>query len=334
MDCQSWDLNGFIEPALKVCRESCRILDGNSMASNRYGYSRSEWRRLSLLSLHPVSEHHIVRAWIGSCQPPPRRFTHLSRSGEPFPIQMNLVAASQQHDSCAVVLVQSISGSSTPLPGRQSVYEDPLDDSRLLQSLSSKDCYTQQLVKPTVAALGAVVECRDPSTAHHQHRVAQIAATIGQYLSLDQDALNGLKTASLLHDIGKLTIPAALLSKPGALSSAEHLLVQSHVQAGYEILKKIDVPWPVAQIVFQHHERIDGTGYPNHLLGDEILVESRILAVADALDAMTSHRPYRPALSIAEALEEINAGSGSLYDRRIAEICLALHTRDLLFVDV
>ncbi len=333
MDCRSWDLNGFVEPALKVCRESFRILDGNTTASKHYGYSRSEWCRLSLLKLHPESEHHVVRTWMEVPQPPPRRFTHLSRSGELFRIQMRLVAASRKHPSCAVVLVQGISGSSDPCPSNAVVDEDPSDNPRGLQPPSSGNRSLLQLVKPMVAALGAVVEYRDPGTAKHQLRVARIAETIGQHLSLDQESLNGLRVASLLHDIGKLTIPAALLSKPGTLSSVENLLVQSHVQAGYEILKKIDVPLPVAQIVFQHHERLDGTGYPNHLAGDEILAESKILAVADALDAMTSHRPYRPALRIVDALEEIASGSGSLYDRRVAEICPVLHTRGLLFAD-
>jgi len=334
VDCRSWDLDGFIEPALKICRESCRILDGNSMASERYGYSHSEWRRLSLLALHPVSEHHIVRTWIESPQPPPHPFTHLSRAGEPFRIQMRLVAASQCHESCVVVLVQDISSSSAAFPPSEVVYKNSSDNPPGLQPPSSGNPDLLQLVKPMATAFGAVVEYRDPSTAKHQLRVARIAEIIGQHLSLDREPLNGLGIASLLHDIGKLTIPAALLSKPGALSSVENLLVQSHVQAGYEILKKIEFPWPVAQIVLQHHERLDGSGYPNHLVGEEILFEAKILAVADTIDAMNSHRPYRPALGIEKALEEIAAGSGSLYDKRIVDACLVLHAKSDLHGEI
>lgn len=341
MDCRSWDLDGFIEPALKVCRESYRILEGNKTATKRYGYSRSEWRRLSLLALHPASEHQAVRTWIDPPQKPPQRFTHLSKTGESFSIQMNIIAASQQHEPQAVVLIQDIFHKldpSTAFPGDKGrcepCFDRTFDDPDSLQSLTGSNKRLQMLLDQLITALGAVVECRDPYTADHQLRVARIAESTGQLLRLDEDAIEGLRVASLLHDIGKLTIPAELLSKPGRLSDVQSSLVHSHAQAGYEILKKIDFPWPVAQIVLQHHERLDGSGYPNHVIGSGILFESRILAVADTLDAMNSHRPYRPALGIEKALGEIAAGSGSLYDSRVVDACLALHTESRLFVDV
>ena len=745
MDCRSWDLDGFVEPALKVCRESCRILDGNSMASERYGYSRSEWRRLSLLALHPASERRAVKTWIGFPKKPPQRFTHLSKAGEAFPIQMNVIAASRQQGVEAVVLIQDILpdrqchtrspiedglyetifdqtfdgllivGSDgkivsanvagarmlgctqkellgrhclellglqpiggcdrrlherlladyelpvqevvfrrkdgTPLPaeiragvlrgnvetpvliqialrdisvrkgiekklrqseaflrsvienqndlivrldpegvfeyvspsccelfgrtrgeligrscitvihqddhaqaadvllslrtpphickleqrvrtregwrwlewsdkaildetgkvigiaaigrdiaqrkateakavtrrnlqdmiseishrlvmsdeldlaavlhrlreismfervflvrlqperfthgihrvleqaklgdpsitdvristgelhalssaflqseirlirqqdevveglaferrlltqlGVEAMFEIPWFDSRYqliallclesqplteshefqisyglqlrslgqllsshlarlesLESLTESNKRLQKLFDQLATSLGAVVKCRDPYTADHQLRVSRIAESIGQSLGLDQDTIEGLRVASLLHDIGKLTIPAELLSKPGQLSDVQKVLIHSHAEAGYEILKEIDFRWPVAQIVLQHHERLDGSGYPNHLVGEEILFEAKILAVADTIDAMNSHRPYRPALGIEKALEEIAAGRGSLYDKRIVDACLVLHAKSDLHGEI
>ncbi len=340
-DFRSWDLDGFIEPALKVCRESYRILEGNKTATKRYGYSRSEWRRLSLLALHPASEHQAVRTWIDPPQKAPQRFTHLTKTGEIFSIQMNVIAASPQHEPQAVVLIQDIShklGPSRPFPDDKVVsevcFDRPFDDPDSLQSLTGSNKRLQMLLEQLITTLGAVVECRDPYTADHQVRVAKIAKTVGIVLCLDQDTVEGLRIAALLHDIGKLTIPAELLSKPGLLSDVQSLLVHSHAQAGHEILREVDFPWPVAQIVLQHHERLDGSGYPNHLAGDEILLESRILAVADTLDAMNSHRPYRPALGVQKAMAEITTGSGTRYDSRVVDACVALHAENRLFVDV
>ena len=167
-------------------------------------------------------------------------------------------------------------------------------------------------------------ELRDPYTAGHERRVAQIAVALGAELGFDEKRQEGLRAAGHLHDVGKITIPAEILSKPGKLSSIEYQLVQGHAQAGYDVLKEVEFPWPVAQVALQHHERIDGSGYPQGLKGEQILLEARIMAVADVVEAMSSHRPYRPGLGIEAALAEIERGRGSVYDSAVADACFRL----------
>jgi HD-GYP domain-containing protein (c-di-GMP phosphodiesterase class II) len=154
--------------------------------------------------------------------------------------------------------------------------------------------------------------------------VAELAHAIGAEMGLAQDQIEGLCIASAIHDIGKISLPAEILSKPSQLSSIEMSLVQAHAQAGYDILKNVEFPWPVAQIVLQHHERLNGTGYPQGLAGDGILKEAQILGVADVVETMSSHRPYRPSMGQGKALEEIAAKKGILYDPDAVEACLCL----------
>ncbi|MDP1717307.1 MAG: HD-GYP domain-containing protein, partial [Burkholderiales bacterium] len=151
-----------------------------------------------------------------------------------------------------------------------------------------------------------------------------IAAALGAELGLKEDTQQGLRITGLLHDIGKITIPAEILSKPGRLSAIEYEMVKNHAQQGYEILQPVDFPWPVAETIRQHHERMDGSGYPRGLKGDEISLEGRIMAVADVVEAMATHRPYRPALGLDAALEEITRGAGTLYDPAVAQACARL----------
>jgi HD-GYP domain-containing protein (c-di-GMP phosphodiesterase class II) len=154
--------------------------------------------------------------------------------------------------------------------------------------------------------------------------VAEIAVAIGAELGLDERQQEGLRVAGHLHDIGKITIPAEILSKPGKLSAIEFHLIQGHAQASYDVLKGVEFPWPVAEVALQHHERMDGSGYPQGLKGVAILLEARIMAVADVVEAMSSHRPYRPGLGIDKALAEIERGRGSAYDPAVADACLRL----------
>jgi len=163
-----------------------------------------------------------------------------------------------------------------------------------------------------------------PYTAGHQRRVADLAVAIAAELELPTDKIDGVNMASTIHDIGKIAVPAEILSKPTNLSDIEFGLIKSHTQAGYDILKDIEFPWPVARAILEHHERIDGSGYPNGLKGDEILMEARIMAVADVVEAMASHRPYRPALGIEVALEEIEKNKGTYYDSDVVDACLKL----------
>jgi putative nucleotidyltransferase with HDIG domain len=176
----------------------------------------------------------------------------------------------------------------------------------------------------TVQALAAAAEVRDPYTAGHQKRVTELAVAIAEKLGLPSERIDGLQVAGLMHDIGKLAIPSELLSKPSKLTGTERALIQEHPKVAHEILQGIEFPWPVASIVFQHHERLDGSGYPLGLRGDDTLLESRILAVADVVEAMASHRPYRPALGVEAALEEIRGGKGKRYDAQAVDACIAV----------
>jgi HD-GYP domain-containing protein (c-di-GMP phosphodiesterase class II) len=153
-----------------------------------------------------------------------------------------------------------------------------------------------------------------------------LAHAIASEMGLPEEQIEGIRVAGMIHDIGKISVPAQILSKPGELNSLEYGLIQQHPRIGYDLLKTIDFPWPVAQIVLQHHERMDGSGYPAGLSGDEIMLEARILAVADVVAAMTSHRPYRATLGLDKALEEISQNRGVLYDAEVVDACLKLFT--------
>jgi PAS domain S-box-containing protein/putative nucleotidyltransferase with HDIG domain len=174
----------------------------------------------------------------------------------------------------------------------------------------------------TVRAIAYTVEIRDPYTAGHQRRVTKLACAIGEEMELPKDKIEGLRMSGELHDIGKIHVPAEILSKPGQISEAEYTIIKTHSQVGHDILKTIEFPWPVAKIVLQHHERMDGSGYPQGLKAKDILLEAKILAVADVIEAMATHRPYRPALSIEEALAEISKNKGKLYDSKVVDSCL------------
>jgi putative two-component system response regulator len=176
----------------------------------------------------------------------------------------------------------------------------------------------------TVQALAATIELRDPYTAHHQRRVAGLATGIGRLLGLTSAELCGLELAATIHDIGKLSVPTEILAKPGPITAAEFELIKGHATAGADVLRGIDFPWPVRETVWQHHERMDGSGYPRGLRGGQILAEARILAVADVTDAMASHRPYRTARGLDAALDEIESGSGTRYDADVARACTKL----------
>jgi PAS domain S-box-containing protein len=189
----------------------------------------------------------------------------------------------------------------------------------------------QRILESLRKAFGAIiqvmvsaVEIRDPYTAGHQIRSADLARAIATEMGLSQEKIDGIRMASSIHDIGKLSIPAEILSKPTRLTELEFSLIKEHSRSGYEMLKDVESPWPLAEIVYQHHERMDGSGYPRNLKGDDILMEARIMAVVDVVESMASHRPYRPALGIEAALDEIAKNKGILYDNTVADACLRL----------
>lgn len=182
----------------------------------------------------------------------------------------------------------------------------------------------QQSLKSTIVALASTMELRDVYTAGHQRRVSELAAAIAEEMKLPAHQIEGITIGAALHDLGKMMVPLEILSKPGRLLPIEYQLVQSHAQAGYEVLKPIDFPWPIALMVQQHHERLDGTGYPLGLRDNEIIQEAKVLAVADVVESMMSHRPYRPGLGIDVALAEIEKGKGAIYDSTVVDACTTL----------
>jgi putative nucleotidyltransferase with HDIG domain len=172
--------------------------------------------------------------------------------------------------------------------------------------------------------MSKIIEMRDPYTFGHQERVSALAGAVAGEMGLSEEQLEGIEIAAKIHDIGKVYVPMEILSKPGRLSSIERQIIQGHAQGSYDILKSVEFPWPVAEIALQHHERMDGSGYPGGLKGHEIRLEAKILMIADVVEAMASHRPYRPSLGIEAALNEIKDNSGILYDPEIAGICISL----------
>jgi len=205
---------------------------------------------------------------------------------------------------------------------------------RLGHRLAATLANLQKSLDATISTISGIVEYRDPYTAGHEHRVAQLACAIGQELGLPERQIDGLRVAGHIHDLGKIAVPAEILSKPSRLTDVELQLVREHSLIGYNLLKNLEFPWPIAQTVLQHHERLDGSGYPHGLQGDKILFEARILMIADVVEAMSGHRPYRPALGVEPALLEIKSNRGKFYDPQAADACLTLfEQRKFDFVD-
>ena len=175
-----------------------------------------------------------------------------------------------------------------------------------------------------VSVLSDMLNLKDPYTQFHEKNVAKLALEIAERMGLDEFTIESIRVAAMVHDIGKINIPTEILSKPGKLSDIEFEMIKKHPETAYEILRKVDLPWPVADIVYQHHERLDGSGYPRHLKSDEILLEAKIIIVADVIEAMSSHRPYRAALGFEAAIEEIKKNAGVLYDAKIVQICTSI----------
>ncbi len=233
----------------------------------------------------------------------------------------------------------TLCGSKGDLLGIMVVLDDkPIEDEQLigsvlalfsgraaseLERLSTNDKLVAAL-RQTVQAIANTIEYRDPYTAGHQQRVAMLCAAIANELGLDENRIEGLRLGASIHDIGKIGIPAEILSRPGRLNDNELSMVKSHAAIGWEIIKDIDFSWPINQIVLQHHERWDGSGYPKGLKGHEVILEARILAVADVVEAITAHRPYRPAKGLAVALAEIEKNKGTFYDPVVVDACVNL----------
>jgi putative nucleotidyltransferase with HDIG domain/PAS domain S-box-containing protein len=230
-------------------------------------------------------------------------------AGEPFAVSVN-VRGQTDHQDHLVRMLWLL----------RDVREDKAEEGRLKSLLSG----LKSSLYGIVDAVAEAVEIKDPQTAGHQRRVGQLAVAIAREMNFSLNRLEGIRVAGLLHDIGKISIPSEILSKPGALNDLECEFIKTHCQVGFDLLKNIDFPWPVLQAILQHHERLDGSGYPAGLTDQDIILEARILAVADVIEAMVCSRSYGPAQGIDQALEEIHQKSGILYDPEAVDICLKL----------
>jgi HD-GYP domain-containing protein (c-di-GMP phosphodiesterase class II) len=253
-----------------------------------------------------VVDHHIKRIK-GDEVPPVYSFRVIGQDGTVIWCELNAAVIQWKGKPATLVFLNNIT-------------ERKLAEGELQQTLDS----LKNAVGATIQVMVSPIEMRDPYTAGHQLRAADLACAIAKEMGLPQDKIEGLRMAGSIHDIGKLSIPAEILSKPTKLTNVEFSLIKEHAQSGYDMLKNVESPWPLAQIAYQHHERMDGSGYPRNLKGDEIIMEARIMAVADVVESMASHRPYRPALGINVALEEIEKNREILYDNAVADACLRL----------
>ena len=289
------------DPVFVYDGETHYFLDCNQSVHERYGYRIEELRTMTPVILHPPDERAQVVADVAVGRDLSlKRYTHVTKDGERFPVEIHTANVEYLGKRARISIVRDIT-------------ERMEAEAALRRSLWG-----------SIHAIAATTEGRDPYTAGHQRRVTELAARIGEEIGLEPERVDALRITGLMHDIGKISIPAEILSKPTRLTDVEMALVRNHPQTAYDILRNIEFPWPVAEFVLQHHERIDGSGYPNGLRGDQIHLEARVIAVADVVEAISSHRPYRAALGLDVALEEITKNAGRLYDESVVDACVRL----------
>ena len=293
---------------LSVSGENKKIIQFNRALCELLGYTRHELEGMAISELYADTDYGLKRA--------KRIFTDDGVRNEE--LQMRHANGKPVWVSVSIDTVYDDDGDL--LESRSMVN----DISARKQAEEESSQFAEQLQRSllqTIRAIALTIEKRDPYTAGHQERVAELAVKIGQEMGLGDDDLEGLKLGALIHDIGKISIPAEILSRPGKLEPEMFGIIKTHPRSGYEIIRGIDFPWPLADVVLQHHERMDGSGYPDGLKGDEILLNARILAVADIVEAMASHRPYRAGLGFERALDEVESGKGTLYDTQVVDAC-------------
>lgn len=297
--------------AIIITSQNGNILDINHAAERLFGYKSDEVKQLKVQKLF--------------FDPDDRMFfeKELEKSGFIKDHKVQYVRKDGTIIEC-LVTTNCWNDSEGQIAGYRSIIRDITEQVALTKQLKQANNSLTDALDGAIQALSTMSEARDSYTAGHQKRVAQLATAIAVEMGLQDDKVKAVHFAGLMHDIGKISIPAELLSKPNALSEIEKVFMQNHPFIGHEILKSIRFPWPICKIVLQHHERLDGTGYPKNLKGDEIIQEARVVAVADVVEAMSSHRPYRPALGIKRALEEIVDNAGLLYDPDAVKACLKL----------
>lgn len=290
--------------------ETLRFLAVNDAAVRRYGYSQAEFRAMTIKDIRPPEDV-------------PR-------------LMQNLAAVSEGLDEAGVwrhrrkdgaVIEVEITSHTLQYEGRaaEAVLAHDVTEQRAAHHEVQRQVQrVERLLMSTVEVVTKAVELRDPYTAGHEHRVGELAAMIAAEMGLNAETQKGLRIAGALHDVGKIAVPADLLNRPGRLSPVELDLIRTHAQAGYDVLKAVEFPWPVAEVARQHHERADGSGYPRGLAGEEILLEARIVGVADVIEAVAAHRPYRVGLGFEAALVEIERNRGRHYDPTVVDAALRI----------
>jgi PAS domain S-box-containing protein len=293
-----------------------RFLHVNQTAIAHYGYTKEEFRSMSIEDINDQEKitEQTVPHLVDQLIEPVQTTFHKKRDNTTIEVELSSHPLLYEGIESMLVLAYDVT--------ERKATKNAI--------LAAQEQINQYIIKienafmRTVEVAMTLSEMRDPYTAGHERRVGDLAIAIGKEMRLDSHRLDGLRIAGYLHDIGKITIPSELLSKPRKLTDIEYALVKEHARASYDVLKDIDFPWEIARMTLEHHERVDGSGYPQGLKGDETLLESRIIAVADVIESMSSHRPYRPGLGIKAALFEIRTGSGKIYDPDVVNACIAL----------
>jgi PAS domain S-box-containing protein len=289
-----------------------KFVDVNDAAVETLGYSREELFSMGPHDIDSSLDPEKIMGLIKRMRTDKLQVfetTHTTKDGKAIPVEIKSTLVTYQGKEAILSIARDITDRKQAELELQRSYE------LLRETLIS-----------SVNALASTIEKRDPYTAGHQKQATILACAIATEMELPEEQIEGIRMAGLIHDIGKIMVPAEILSKPGPLSEIQFDMVKMHPQAGYDILTGVTFPWPVAEIVLQHHERLDGSGYPRGLSGEKIMLEARILAAADVVEAMSSYRPYRPSLGIDKALEEISQNRGILYDPEVVDACIRLFT--------
>jgi PAS domain S-box-containing protein len=306
-------LNVVPQPVWIYDIDSLCFLAVNRAATALYGYSEAEFLAMTILDIRPAADVPDFQRFLSSAVMRTDSLvetgvrTHVKKDGSSMAVNVCSQFIHFEGHLARVAVAHDV----TERLRTESQIKDYLE--RLQKALSS-----------TIDAICHMMALRDPYTAGHEARVADLACAIGKEMGLTEDGQEALRVAGIVHDIGKISIPAEILAKPTELSAAEYDIVKKHPESGFAVLSRIDFPWPVAEVSRQHHERIDGSGYPRGIKGEDILLEARITAVADVVEAMSSHRPYRASQGLEVALQEIEHGAGTRYDPAASGACLKL----------
>ncbi len=318
-DISSEWLHALVESALDgvvIMDDKGRIIAFNPSAEKIFGYRSGEAiGRLVSDMLIPLSQREDHK----------KGLAHFLKTGKEKIIGRRVeVVAMRADQSVFTAEMEVISVTSEATPVFITYIRDISEQKQVEMERRQYIINIKKTLVQTILAVSRTVEFRDPYTAGHQRRVAHLAVNIAQELKLSEERIEGVCFGALIHDIGKIAVPSEIMSRPGKLLGEDISYLRLHCRKGYEILEPVNFPWPVAEIALQHHEHIDGSGYPQGLRGEELLLESRIVCVADVVDALTAHRPYRPAQPIAEALRYIGSNAGIWYDSHIVAVCLEI----------